>query len=93
MAQIGVLTHHWAKADRVAEAKALLERNGAAQSRAPGFRRPSDFRFAVRPDEDFHAGDLGKQRNLRCLARQPGAGGGDGGGRGAVGAAAGIGAV
>ena len=34
---IGVLTHHWAKSDRVAEARALLERNGAAQSRYPGF--------------------------------------------------------
>ena len=45
MAQIGVLTHHWAKADRVAEAKALLERNGAAQSRAPGFgARQTSFR-------------------------------------------------
>jgi heme-degrading monooxygenase HmoA len=34
---IGVLTHHWAKPDKVAEAKALLERNGAAQSRYEGF--------------------------------------------------------
>jgi heme-degrading monooxygenase HmoA len=34
---IGVLTHHWAKPDRVEEAKKLLDRNGAAQSRAPGF--------------------------------------------------------
>jgi heme-degrading monooxygenase HmoA len=34
---IGVLTHHWAKPDKVAEAKALLERNGAAQSRFGGF--------------------------------------------------------
>jgi heme-degrading monooxygenase HmoA len=37
MAMIGVLTHHWAKADKVAEAKSLLDRNGEAQSRAPGF--------------------------------------------------------
>ena len=43
MAQIGVLTHHWAKADQVAEAKALLERNGAAQSRAPGFGARQTF--------------------------------------------------
>ena len=43
MAQIGVLTHHWAKADRVAEAKALLEGNGAAQSRAPGFGARQTF--------------------------------------------------
>ena len=34
---IGVLTHHWAKPDKVTEAKALLERNGAAQSRFHGF--------------------------------------------------------
>ena len=34
---IGVLTHHWAKKDRVAEARALLDRNGLAQSEAPGY--------------------------------------------------------
>ena len=34
---IGVLTHHWAKADKVDEAKKLLDRNGEAQSKAPGF--------------------------------------------------------
>jgi heme-degrading monooxygenase HmoA len=34
---IGVLTYHWAKADQVDEARALLERNGLAQSKAPGF--------------------------------------------------------
>jgi heme-degrading monooxygenase HmoA len=34
---IGVLTHHWAKADRVGEAKKLLDGNGLAQSKAPGF--------------------------------------------------------
>jgi heme-degrading monooxygenase HmoA len=34
---IGVLTHHWAKADKIEEAKALLNRNGDAQSKAPGF--------------------------------------------------------
>jgi heme-degrading monooxygenase HmoA len=34
---IGVLTHHWAKADKVNEAKKLLDRNGLAQSGAPGF--------------------------------------------------------
>lgn len=34
---IGVLTHHWAKDGRVKEAIAILERNGRAQSRAPGF--------------------------------------------------------
>ncbi len=34
---IGVLTHHWAKADKVAEARKLLDGNGLAQSKAPGF--------------------------------------------------------
>jgi heme-degrading monooxygenase HmoA len=34
---IGVLTHHWAKTDRVEEARKLLDRNGLAQSQAPGF--------------------------------------------------------
>ena len=34
---IGVLTHHWAKADRIDEARRLLDGNGLAQSRAPGF--------------------------------------------------------
>ena len=34
---LGVLTHHWAKADRVDAAKKLLDGNGLAQSKAPGF--------------------------------------------------------
>ena len=34
---IGVLTHHWAKADKIDEARKLLDRNGEAQSKAPGF--------------------------------------------------------
>ncbi len=34
---IGVLTHHWAKDDCVDEARDLLNRNGIAQSQAPGF--------------------------------------------------------
>ena len=34
---IGVLTHHWAKPDKVDEARKLLDRNGDAQSKAPGF--------------------------------------------------------
>ena len=34
---IAVLTHHWAKADMIDEAKRLLDRNGEAQSKAPGF--------------------------------------------------------
>jgi|TARA_B100000809_G_C14926025_1_gene455165 heme-degrading monooxygenase HmoA len=34
---IGVLTHHWAKADKIEEAKKLLDGNGLAQSKAPGY--------------------------------------------------------
>ena len=34
---IGVLTHHWAKEDKIEEAKRLLNGNGVAQSKAPGF--------------------------------------------------------
>ena len=34
---IGVLTHHWAKTDQVEAARKLLDGNGLAQSKAPGF--------------------------------------------------------
>ncbi len=34
---IAVLTHHWAKERLTAEARAKLDGNGLAQSRAPGF--------------------------------------------------------
>ena len=34
---IGMLTHHWAKSDRLEDARKLLNRNGQAQSKAPGF--------------------------------------------------------
>ena len=34
---IGVLTHHWAKSDKVGEARQLLDGNGLAQSKHPGF--------------------------------------------------------
>ena len=34
---IGVLTHHWAHEARVDDARRLLDGNGLAQSRAPGF--------------------------------------------------------
>ena len=37
VALIGVLTHHWAKADKIDEARRLLDGNGEAQSKAPGF--------------------------------------------------------
>ena len=34
---IAALTHHWAQGGNVDEARRLLERNGDAQSKAPGF--------------------------------------------------------
>ena len=34
---IGVLTHHWASEGKIDEARRLLDRNGLAQSKAPGF--------------------------------------------------------
>ncbi len=34
---IGVLTHHWAKEGSLTEARCLLDGNGLAQSKAPGF--------------------------------------------------------
>jgi len=34
---IGVLTHHWAKPEKVEEAKKMLDGNGLAQSKAPGY--------------------------------------------------------
>ena len=34
---IGVLTHHWAKEDKIEDAKRLLDGNGRAQSKASGF--------------------------------------------------------
>ncbi len=34
---IGVLTHHWAKPDKIEAARKLLDGNGLAQSKAPGF--------------------------------------------------------
>lgn len=34
---IGVLTHHWVKEGFFENAKTLLENNGLAQSKAPGF--------------------------------------------------------
>lgn len=40
---IGVLTHHWAKPELVDEARELLDRNGVAQSKAPGFINRQTF--------------------------------------------------
>ena len=34
---IGVLTHHWTKSDQIEAGRKLLDGNGLAQSKAPGF--------------------------------------------------------
>ena len=34
---IGVLTHHWSKPNKLEDARKLLDGNGQAQSKAPGF--------------------------------------------------------
>ena len=46
---IAVLTHHWAKADTIDEAKKLLDRNGEAQSKAPGFLSRQTFVSLTEP--------------------------------------------
>ena len=40
---IGVLTHHWAKKDKLDQARKLLEGNGKAQSKTPGFGARQTF--------------------------------------------------
>ena len=44
---IGVLTHHWAKADKIDAARKLLDRNGYAQSKAPGHYDPAKITTLV----------------------------------------------
>ena len=90
---IGVLTHHWAKPNKAQEARELLDRNGLAQSKAPGFGRPADAVLAGRPHQNHHVGHLGEQRYLRRMAGQPGAGRSHGGGGGTVEPPSGVGTV
>ena len=58
---IGVLTHHWAKDDQIEAAKNLLDRNGDAQSRAPGFVSPRNLLLAHRPRQDHNHGQVDRQ--------------------------------
>ena len=46
---IGVLTHHWAKPEKVEAAKQLLDGNGLAQSKAPGFGSRQTLYFLSDP--------------------------------------------
>ncbi len=48
---IGVLTHHWAKDDLIETARDLLDRNGDAQSRAPGFVSRETFYSLTDPTQ------------------------------------------
>ena len=70
---IGVLTHHWAKDDKIDEARRLLEGNGRAQSQAPGFGARTTLYSLTDPTKDYQPRHMGQQRDLRPVARQPGA--------------------
>ena len=58
---IGVLTHHWAKPDKVEEAKTLLDGNGAGPEQGAGIRQSPDPYLAERPDENLDACNVGQQ--------------------------------
>ena len=55
---IGVLTHHWAKSDKVSEAQKLLDRNGADRIPALRVAGPPDAGLAERPQQNYHPGGL-----------------------------------
>jgi len=57
---IGVLTHHWAKSDKVEEAKTLLDGN----EQGPRLRAPPDFHLPGRPHQDIHTCYLGLKQDL-----------------------------
>ena len=48
---IGVLTHHWAKGDKVSQARTLLDGNGIAQSNASGFVTRQTFISLTDPNK------------------------------------------
>ena len=48
---IGVLTSHWAREGRFDDALSLLNRNGFAQSKAPGFVRRTTLVSATDPSK------------------------------------------
>src|SRR5215510_1297329 len=81
---IGVLTHHWAKVDKIDEARKLLDRNGDAQS------KPSNPHRTRGPCENHNPGRMDDQRHLRSLEGQPATNDGDERGRPALGQASGV---
>ena len=90
---IGVLTHHWAKPDKIEEAKTLLDGNGLAQSKAPGFGSRHTLISLSDPTKISTLVTWDSNEIYDAWAGQPGAGGGHGRRGGAVGAAAAVGAV
>ena len=68
---IGVLTHHWAKSDKIDEARKLLDGNGLAQSKAPGFGGRHTLYSLTDPTKITTLVTWGQQRHLRRLAGQP----------------------
>ena len=61
---IGVLTHHWAKDNLIETARELLDRNGDAQSRAPGFVSRETFYSLTDPTQITTMVKWDQQRDL-----------------------------
>src|SRR6516165_451703 len=80
---IGVLTHHWAKVDKIDEARKLLDCNGDAPE-------PSNPHRTRRPCENHNPSRVDDQRHLRSLEGQPATNDGDERGRPALGQASGV---
>ena len=85
---IGVLTHHWAKEDKVADAKALLDRNGIAQSKAPGFGQRHTLHSLSDPTKITTLVTWESNEVYDAMAGQPRTGRSDGGSERDVGQAA-----
>ena len=81
---IGVLTHHWAKEGRLEEAHELLDRNGLAQSKAPGFDSRRTLYSLSDANKITTLVTWGQRRDIRRLEGEPGARCGHGGGRRAL---------
>ena len=67
---IGVLTHHWAKADKIDEAKRSWMAMGVAQSKAPGFVSRQTLIALADPTKITTLVIWTDQRYLRCLEGQ-----------------------
>ena len=76
---IGVLTHHWAKEGKVAEARALLGRQRQGPEQGARVREPRHPARADRSREDHLPRDMGQRGDIRTVAGQSGARRGHGG--------------